>query len=73
MNKTASACPPLTPSDIVTLRGKPMVKLIKPTHNRNWRPEQQEQEWVYPSVDSTNEEHYFFKDGYLVSWYKARI
>ncbi|MBI4835193.1 MAG: hypothetical protein HY811_10335 [Planctomycetes bacterium] len=68
-----SVCPPLTTDDIFTLRGKPMVKCIEPAKNLNLPVERRNQKWVYVSLHTNNEEHYFFKDGYLVGWKRMSL
>jgi hypothetical protein len=69
-----SVCPPLTTSDIVTLRGKPMVKIIKPNKKGSakslYLP--QKEEWVYLSVHDNSTEHYFFVNEFLLGWRKDK-
>jgi hypothetical protein len=52
-----------------------MVKMIGPTKDPKVPIEQRIQKWVYvsPNVATTTEEHYFFKDGYLVGWEKTAL
>ncbi|MBI4833919.1 MAG: hypothetical protein HY811_03755 [Planctomycetes bacterium] len=67
-------CPPLTTGDIVTLRGKPMVKIIKPGNKNAGRELRltQKEEWVYLSIQDNSNEHYFFDGEHLVGWKKTK-
>jgi len=73
MNMTKPSCPPLTPDDILTLRGKPLGKWVGPTKDSNLRIERRTQKWIYVSLHTNIEEHYFFKNGYLTGWQKTAL
>ena len=73
MNMTKPSCPPLTPDDILTLRGKPMVKWIEPAKDLRLPMERRAQKWIYASLHTNTEEHYLFKDGYLAGWKKTAL
>ncbi|MBI4833936.1 MAG: hypothetical protein HY811_03840 [Planctomycetes bacterium] len=73
-NRNNLSCPPLTPSDILTVKGKPSLKVIKPYKKQNVLVEQAEQEWIYVILNPMkSKEHYFFKGGYLVNWKKTAL
>jgi hypothetical protein len=66
-----STCPPLTTSDILTIRGKPALKRIEPSPKRGGS--ENEEEWVYFTMYNNTKEYYFFQKGQLVGWKKASI
>ena len=65
--KTSTKYPPLTPDDILTLRGQPVAK-------RNDSFRKPIEEWIYYHDNYQNNRHafvqesYLFRDGRLVSW-----
>jgi len=67
MNNTKLTCPPLTPSDVLTLRGNPMAKRIELLKN-SFNPAMEE--WIYYHSHTNTKESYKFKDGFLVGWSK---
>ncbi|MBI4834173.1 MAG: hypothetical protein HY811_05080 [Planctomycetes bacterium] len=73
MSKTTLACPPLTTDDILALRGKPLSKWVEPTKDSKLPIERREQKWVYVSLHTNNEDHYFFKNGYLIGWERTSL
>jgi len=69
MNKAKLVkCPPLTPDDILTLRGKPVAKRVEPAADLS-----KQEEWIYISARTGTEEHYFFRDECLVGWAKQPV
>lgn len=63
--KTKTSYPPLTPDDILTLRGDPVAKRIEPLKN-SFNPAIEE--WIYYRVNTNSKEHYVFKNGRLIEW-----
>jgi hypothetical protein len=62
MNSTKSAYPPLTPDDILTLRGQPVAKRIKPNNGSS------SEEWIYYNMNTNSKECYRFKNGKLAGY-----
>jgi hypothetical protein len=65
MNNTKLTCPPLTPDDILTLRGNPMAKRIEPLKN-SFTPAMEE--WIYYNVKENVKEMYLFKNSKLIDY-----
>jgi hypothetical protein len=63
--KTLSKCPPLTPDDILILRGKPMAKKIE--YNNSL------EEWIYYNKRTNTCESYIFKNGQVVNWNTEKV
>jgi len=63
--KTLSKCPPLTPDDILTLRGNPVSKRIEAKRNSSAT---KIEEWIYYNESAKIKESYSFKDGRLISY-----
>jgi hypothetical protein len=63
--KTKSVYPPLTPEDILTLRGQPMAKRIKSCQDYSIPAEE---EWVYYEPNTNSKECYTFGNGKLVGY-----
>jgi len=61
--KTLSNCPPLTPTDILIIKGKPMSKVIEPMRNSSVP---KTEEWIY--YNNKSKESYLFKNGYFIGW-----
>lgn len=62
--KMLNNCPPLTPEDILTLRGQPLAKMVTPSKHIS------QEEWIYYNPQENNKESYVFNNGKLV-WYKS--
>jgi len=58
-------CPPLTPDDILVLRGQPVTKRIEPSRNT---PVPMLEEWIYYQKYTNTKEYYVFKNGRLIGW-----
>ena len=70
MNSTKLNCPPLTPDDILTIKGKPAARITKLDKQTNlFRKE----EWIYYNEHNKTKEHYFFRNGYLTNWKKGSV
>jgi hypothetical protein len=65
MNSIKSTCPPLTPGDILTLRGQPVTKLVNPNNRKNALDLE---EWVYYNMPDKTKECYRFNNGILVNY-----
>jgi len=60
--KALNNYPPLTPNDILTLRGKPKAKSIKPNNGSS------EEKWIYYNISKKNKESFIFKNGRLIGY-----
>jgi hypothetical protein len=65
MNIAKLNCPPLTPDDILAIRGEPMAKQVE--HDRVSSIPQSE-EWSYYNTAQNIKEFYMFKNGHLVEY-----
>jgi len=65
--KTLTTCPPLTPEDILVLRGQPVTKKIAPANNSGIM---EEEEWGYYNKGTVAKEYYLFNDGLLIGYKK---
>jgi len=65
--KTTTMCPPLTPDNILTLRGQPATKLVSPNKCKD---SIDTEEWIYYNELSKTKELYCFKNERLIG-YKA--
>lgn len=65
MNNLKSTCPPLTPDNILALKGKPVAKMINPNNRKNALDFE---EWIYYNVPDKTKECYRFKNGRLVNY-----
>lgn len=66
MKLQSNNCPPLTPDDILTLRGEPISKIIIPDHRLD---SADLEKWIYHTHTNTKES-YLFKNGYLIGYKK---
>lgn len=64
MNNTKPICPPLSPNDILNIRGQPVTKKIKSIRNSPLELE----EWGYYNNRENTKELYMFKNGRLVKY-----
>lgn len=65
MNTNKSLCPPLTPGDILALKGNPLAKKIELLKNSF---SQTLEEWVYYNIVDRTKESYRFKNGKLINY-----
>lgn len=65
MKRNGNACPPLTPNDVIILRGEPMAKKIESVHNSH---NEEIEEWTYYNTQTNIKEFYVFKDGQLIDY-----
>lgn len=65
MVSVKSNCPPLTPDDVITLLGKPMLKMSEPSTNSFYADAE---EWIYYNVKENIKEIYSFKNNKLTDY-----
>lgn len=70
MNKIKANCLPFTSDDIITLRGQPIAKRVKPVKN-SFLP--LIEEWIYYQAQTNTKESYVFKNSRLINWRKEKI
>lgn len=66
MKSQCNNYPPITPDDILTIRGDPVSKMIIPNHRLD---SVSLEKWIYYTYKNTKE-FYLFKNGYLVGYEK---
>jgi hypothetical protein len=64
MNTAKLSYPPLTPDDIITLKGQPITKKISPNRAVSATLE----EWIYYNMINQTKERYIFKNNKLVNY-----
>ena len=63
-------CPPLTPDDILALRGQPMAKIIEPLKG-SFNPAMEE--WIYYNIKEKSKEIYLFRNNKLMNYQRKEV